>query len=215
LFGQSIERQVIGSAGTVFSNNNISMSFTVGETMVSSYNNGSHWLTEGFQQGLFDPISSVDQVDFIDIGVSLYPNPFMENFNLVFEEGEAQDFDVIVLNMLGEMVNVNRINMGQKVNPIGLRLSLNKKWQSKWFANKQDFGKFLQEDIKIRNFLNSSLKKCGVAKIEIERPAKKPQITIFTARPGLIIGKKVVILKNSKRKYLLLQDKMFRSILLK
>jgi small subunit ribosomal protein S3 len=105
--------------------------------------------------------------------------------------------------------------MGQKVNPIGLRLSLNKKWQSKWFANKQDFGKFLQEDIKIRNFLNSSLKKCGVAKIEIERPAKKPQITIFTARPGLIIGKKVVILKNSKRKYLLLQDKMFRSILLK
>ena len=80
--------------------------------------------------------------------------------------------------------------MGQKVNPIGLRLSLNKKWQSKWFANKQDFGKFLQEDIKIRNFLNSSLKKCGVAKIEIERPAKKPQITIFTARPGLIIGKK-------------------------
>ena len=79
--------------------------------------------------------------------------------------------------------------MGQKVNPIGLRLSLNKKWQSKWFANKQDFGKFLQEDIKIRNFLNSSLKKCGVAKIEIERPAKKPQITIFTARPGLIIGK--------------------------
>lgn len=115
LFGQSIERQVIGSAGTVFSNNNISMSFTVGETMVSSHNNGNHWLTEGFQQGLFDPISAIDQVDFIDIGVSLYPNPFMENFNLVFEEGDAHDFDIIVLNMLGEMVNVNRINMGQKV----------------------------------------------------------------------------------------------------
>ena len=90
--------------------------------------------------------------------------------------------------------------MGQKVNPIGLRLSLNKKWQSKWFANKQDFGKFLQEDIKIRNFLNSSLKKCGVAKIEIERPAKKPQITIFTARPGLIIGKKGSDIEKLKKK---------------
>ena len=68
--------------------------------------------------------------------------------------------------------------MGQKVNPIGLRLILNKKWQSKWFANKKDFGRVLQEDIKIRNFLKTNLKKCGVAKIEIERPAKKAQITI-------------------------------------
>lgn len=80
--------------------------------------------------------------------------------------------------------------MGQKVNPIGLRLILNKKWQSKWYANKKEFGNFLQEDIKIRNYLKKKLKKCAVAKIQIERPAKKAQVTIYSARPGLIIGKK-------------------------
>ena len=80
--------------------------------------------------------------------------------------------------------------MGQKVNPVGLRLILNKKWQSKWYANKKDFGNFLQEDIKIRNYLEKKLKNCAVAKIQIERPAKKAQVTIYSARPGLIIGKK-------------------------
>ena len=90
--------------------------------------------------------------------------------------------------------------MGQKVNPIGLRLILNKKWQSKWYANKKDFGDFLQEDIKIRNYLEKKLKNCAVAKIQIERPAKKAQVTIYSARPGLIIGKKGSDIERLKRK---------------
>ena len=80
--------------------------------------------------------------------------------------------------------------MGQKVNPIGLRLILNKKWQSRWYAGKKEFGSFLQEDLKIRAYLEKKLKNCAVAKIQIERPAKKAQVTIYSARPGLIIGKK-------------------------
>ena len=80
--------------------------------------------------------------------------------------------------------------MGQKVNPVGLRLILNKKWQSRWYANKKDFGSFLQQDLKIRKYLEQKLKNCAVAKIQIERPAKKAQVTIYSARPGLIIGKK-------------------------
>ena len=80
--------------------------------------------------------------------------------------------------------------MGQKVNPVGLRLILNKKWQSRWYANKKDFGSFLQQDLKIRKYLEQKLKNCAVAKIKIERPAKKAQVTIYSARPGLIIGKK-------------------------
>ena len=83
--------------------------------------------------------------------------------------------------------------MGQKVNPIGLRLILNKKWQSRWFANRRDFGNYLQEDLKIRAYIKKKLKNCAVAKIQIERPAKKAQVTIYSSRPGLIIGKKVVI----------------------
>ena len=68
--------------------------------------------------------------------------------------------------------------MGQKVNPIGLRLILNKKWQSRWYAGKKEFGLFLQEDLKIRAYLEKKLKNCAVAKIQIERPAKKAQVTI-------------------------------------
>ena len=73
--------------------------------------------------------------------------------------------------------------MGQKVNPVGLRLILNKKWQSRWYANKKDFGSFLQQDLKIRKYLEQKLKNCAVAKIQIERPAKKAQVTIYSARP--------------------------------
>ena len=90
--------------------------------------------------------------------------------------------------------------MGQKVNPIGLRLILNKKWQSKWYANKKEFGSFLQEDLKIRSYLEKKLKKCAVAKIQIERPAKKAQVTIYSARPGLIIGKKGSDIEKLKKK---------------
>lgn len=79
--------------------------------------------------------------------------------------------------------------MGQKVNPISFRLGINKTWDSKWYA-KADFAKLLHEDIKLRAFLKKRLYNSGVSKIEIERAANKAKINIFTARPGLIIGKK-------------------------
>ena len=79
--------------------------------------------------------------------------------------------------------------MGQKVNPIGFRLGIIKTWDSKWFA-KADYAKLLHEDLKLRNFLKKRLYASGVSKIEIERAANKAKINIYTARPGLIIGKK-------------------------
>jgi len=79
--------------------------------------------------------------------------------------------------------------LGQKVNPIGFRLGVIKTWDSKWYAE-ADFAQLLHEDIKIRAFLKKRLYNSGVSKIEIERAANKTKINIFTARPGLIIGKK-------------------------
>lgn len=79
--------------------------------------------------------------------------------------------------------------MGQKVNPIGFRLGVIKTWDSKWYAE-ADYAKLLHEDIKIRAYLKKRLYNSGVSKIEIERAANKTKINIFTARPGLIIGKK-------------------------
>ena len=79
--------------------------------------------------------------------------------------------------------------MGQKVNPIGFRLGVIKTWDSKWYAE-ADYAKLLHEDIEIRNFLKKRLYNSGVSKIEIERAANKTKINIYTARPGLIIGKK-------------------------
>ena len=80
--------------------------------------------------------------------------------------------------------------MGQKVNPIGLRLGINRTWDSRWYANKKDYGTLLHEDIAIRRFLQKRLHQAGVSRIVIERPAKKARVTISTARPGLVIGKK-------------------------
>jgi small subunit ribosomal protein S3 len=79
--------------------------------------------------------------------------------------------------------------LGQKVNPIGFRLGVIKTWDSKWYAE-ADYAKLLHEDLKIRAFLKKRLYNSGVSKIEIERAANKTKINIFTARPGLIIGKK-------------------------
>jgi small subunit ribosomal protein S3 len=79
--------------------------------------------------------------------------------------------------------------LGQKVNPIGFRLGIIKTWDSKWYAE-ADYAKLLHEDLKIRAFLKKRLYNSGVSKIEIERAANKTKINIFTARPGLIIGKK-------------------------
>jgi small subunit ribosomal protein S3 len=80
--------------------------------------------------------------------------------------------------------------MGQKVNPIGIRLKINRTWDSVWFAKKQKYGTYLIEDFKIRKYINSTIKNSGVSKIQIERPSKKCVVTIFTSRPGFVIGKK-------------------------
>ena len=80
--------------------------------------------------------------------------------------------------------------MGQKINPIGLRLGVNRTWDSRWFANKGEYGKLLHEDIKIRAMLMKDLKQAAISKIIIERPHKKCRVTIHSARPGVVIGKK-------------------------
>jgi len=80
--------------------------------------------------------------------------------------------------------------MGQKINPIGLRLGINRTWDSRWYATKKEYGALLQEDIKIRTYLMDALKQAGVSRILIERPHKKCRITIYSARPGVVIGKK-------------------------
>ena len=80
--------------------------------------------------------------------------------------------------------------MGQKVNPTGLRLGINRTWDSRWYAGKKEYGKLLQEDIKIRSHLCERLKQAGVSRVVIERPHKKCRITIHSARPGVVIGKK-------------------------
>ena len=80
--------------------------------------------------------------------------------------------------------------MGQKVNPIGLRLGVNRTSDSRWFAGKNEFGKLLHEDIHIRAALMKTLKQAAISKIIIERPHKKCRVTIHSARPGVVIGKK-------------------------
>jgi small subunit ribosomal protein S3 len=80
--------------------------------------------------------------------------------------------------------------MGQKIHPIGFRLSVQKNWSSRWYANSKNFPEMLQSDIKVREFLNKKLAAAAVSKIIIERPAKNAKITIHSARPGVVIGKK-------------------------
>jgi len=80
--------------------------------------------------------------------------------------------------------------MGQKTNPIGLRIPLNREWRSKWYANKKDFGGLLQEDRIIRNTLKRKLDSAAVPRIQIERAANRCRVTIYTARPGVVIGRK-------------------------
>jgi len=79
--------------------------------------------------------------------------------------------------------------MGQKINPIGFRLGINRTWDSRWFAD-GNYAQLLHEDFKIRKFLEKKLAQAGVSKIVIERPAKKARVTIHSARPGIVIGKK-------------------------
>jgi len=80
--------------------------------------------------------------------------------------------------------------MGQKINPIGFRLAVNRAWHSRWYANNRNFSAMLAEDIKVRDFLKRKLAHASVGRVLIERPAKDARITIFSARPGVVIGKK-------------------------
>ena len=80
--------------------------------------------------------------------------------------------------------------MGQKVHPTGIRLGISTDWNSKWYASSKEYPKFLMEDIKIRDYLSSELKQASVSKILIERPTKEAVVTVFTSRPGIVIGKK-------------------------
>jgi small subunit ribosomal protein S3 len=80
--------------------------------------------------------------------------------------------------------------MGQKINPIGLRLGVNRTWDSRWYSTKGEYGKLLHEDTKIRETLMEGLKQAAISKIVIERPHKKCRVNIHSARPGVVIGKK-------------------------
>ncbi|MEW6186602.1 MAG: 30S ribosomal protein S3 [Thermodesulfobacteriota bacterium] len=100
--------------------------------------------------------------------------------------------------------------MGQKTHPKGFRLVVNKDWNSRWFADKE-FAQFIQEDKEIRNFLKKRLFEAGVARIEIERAANKAKIIIFTARPGIVIGKKGAQIESLKKD---LEKKVNREVIL-
>ena len=95
--------------------------------------------------------------------------------------------------------------MGQKIHPIGFRLAVSKNWGSRWFANTKSFGPMLNEDLKVREYLKKKLSHASVSKVVIERPAKDARITIHSARPGVVIGKKgedIEMLKADLRKLL-------------
>jgi len=89
--------------------------------------------------------------------------------------------------------------MGQKVNPIGLRLGINRTWDSRWFAKGSEYGDLLHEDIRIRNYLKQQLKQAGVSRVVIERPHKKCRVTIYSARPGVVIGRKGADIEKLRR----------------
>ena len=89
--------------------------------------------------------------------------------------------------------------MGQKVNPIGMRLQVNRTWDSRWYADDKDYGNLLLEDLKIRDFSKTEAKQAGISRVIIERPHRKCRVTIHAARPGVIIGKKgadIEVLRN-------------------
>ena len=96
--------------------------------------------------------------------------------------------------------------MGNKVNPIGMRLQVNRTWDSRWFANTKDYGDLLLEDLKIREFIKKECAQAGVARVIIERPHKKCRVTIHTARPGVIIGKKGADIETLRKKIATMTD---------
>src|SRR5258708_34048391 len=96
--------------------------------------------------------------------------------------------------------------MGQKVNPIGLRLGINRTWDSRWYAGKNEYGKLLHEDKKIREELQKQLKQAAVSKIVIERRHKKCGVTVQSARPGVVIGKKGADIEKLRKEVAKLTD---------
>jgi len=90
--------------------------------------------------------------------------------------------------------------MGQKVNPIGLRLGINRTWESRWFANANEYGDLLKEDMNIREFIRKECKQAGISRVVIERPHKKCRVTIYAGRPGIIIGKKGADIEKLRQK---------------
>jgi len=90
--------------------------------------------------------------------------------------------------------------MGQKVNPIGMRLGVNRTWESRWYAEKGEYANLLHEDLKIRTMLFKDLRQAGVSRVVIERPHKKCRVTIHSARPGVIIGKKGADIEKLKQR---------------
>ncbi|MDP6223091.1 MAG: 30S ribosomal protein S3, partial [Candidatus Micropelagos thuwalensis] len=90
--------------------------------------------------------------------------------------------------------------MGQKINPIGMRLGVNRTWDSRWYARKGEYATLLHEDLNIREMLFKELKQAAVSKIIIERPHKKCRVTIHSARPGVIIGKKGADIEKLRRR---------------
>ena len=89
--------------------------------------------------------------------------------------------------------------MGQKSNPIGLRLQINRTWDSRWYAEGAEYGRMLLEDIKIRKFIFDTLPQAAISKVVIERPAKNCRVSIYAARPGVIIGKKGADIEKLKK----------------
>ena len=86
--------------------------------------------------------------------------------------------------------------MGHKVNPIGLRVGINRTWDSRWYASRGEYPRLLHEDIRIRQHIMEQQRQAGISKVVIERPHKKCRVTVHTARPGVLIGKKGEMLKR-------------------
>ena len=89
--------------------------------------------------------------------------------------------------------------MGQKVSPVGLRIGVNKDWESKWYANNKEFSNYLNNDVKIRKFLEKKFKAAGIAKIVIERNSKKSEVIMYVQRPGLVIGQNGIEIEKVKK----------------
>ena len=96
--------------------------------------------------------------------------------------------------------------MGQKINPIGLRLQVNRTWDSRWYADKKEYGDLLHEDLRMREFIKKECAQAGVSRVIIERPHKKCRVSIHSARPGVIIGKKGADIEVLRKKLAALTD---------